>query len=115
MKHHTCFSLRNTFFLPQGLDEINSSKAALQCLLDGQDYAGALELLEHMRHIVGGHLQDGLKCFRSLPPQVGCFKNVQDLWFYRYESRALLKVKGDLPGHLDTDSYKRIQKVLYAK
>ncbi len=54
----------------QGVEEVLASKSALQCLLDGQDYAGALELLENLRHSVEGQLALGLQAFRHTMPQV---------------------------------------------
>mmetsp|Transcript_10458 Transcript_10458/g.22439 ORF Transcript_10458/g.22439 Transcript_10458/m.22439 type:complete len:1189 (-) Transcript_10458:119-3685(-) len=56
--------------LLKGVEEVVASKSALQCLLEGQDYAGALELLENLRHSVDGQLQLGLQAFRHTTPQV---------------------------------------------
>eukprot|EP00798_Chlamydomonas_sp_ICE-L_P027701 gene27701-7343_t len=53
-----------------GVDEVCVSKAALQCLLDSQDYAGALELLENLKHTVEGQVAEGMITFRQTIPQV---------------------------------------------
>ncbi|KAG1665155.1 hypothetical protein FOA52_005536 [Chlamydomonas sp. UWO 241] len=52
------------------MEEVVASRGALQCLLDAQDYAGALELLSNLRHLVGRQLSMGVRAFRETSPQV---------------------------------------------
>lgn len=60
----------------RGLEEVVASQGALQCLLDAQDYAGALEVLESMKHLVDTQLNSGLITFSNLPPQLAQTTNV---------------------------------------
>ncbi len=52
------------------MEEVNDSRSALQCLLEGQDYAGALELLGNLGHMVDRQLGLGVRAFRQTRPQV---------------------------------------------
>ncbi len=52
----------------QVLEEVASSRSALQLLLDGQDYAGALDLLEVRGSAAGG---GGLEISEGRPGGVG--------------------------------------------
>ena len=56
-----------------------ASKAALQCLLEAGDWAGALELLGNLSHLVGGQVAGGIAVFRHTPPQVVRGRNVTHL------------------------------------
>ena len=56
---------------PQGMDEVAASRTALQCLLESQDYAGSLELLGNLGHMVDRQLGLGIRAFKETRPQVG--------------------------------------------
>ena len=62
------------FFLspaPLSVEEVAACRNALQCLLEGQDYPGALEMLGNLRHLVKRQEGLGLRAFRETGPQVG--------------------------------------------
>jgi hypothetical protein len=54
----------------QGMAEVAVSRSVLQCLLEGQDYAGSLELLGNLGHIVDRQLSLGIRAFKETRPQV---------------------------------------------
>ncbi len=56
--------------MQQALEDLLNCQQALDCLLESQDYAGALELLENMTHMLANQSLAGLQCIRHLPPQV---------------------------------------------
>jgi hypothetical protein len=55
--------------LPQGMEEVAASRNALQCLIESQDYAGSLELLGNLGHMVDRQLGLGIKAFKETRPQ----------------------------------------------
>lgn len=54
----------------QGLEELLAAQQALDCLLESQDYAGALELLDQMKLLLEQPSLLGLQCVRHLPPRL---------------------------------------------
>ncbi|GAX73142.1 hypothetical protein CEUSTIGMA_g595.t1 [Chlamydomonas eustigma] len=56
--------------LLQGMAEVAASRTVLQCLLEGQDYAGSLELLGNLGHMVDRQLSLGIRAFKETRPQV---------------------------------------------
>lgn len=54
----------------QSLEELHSSRSALQLLLDGQDYAGALDLLEEVAHNMEASCAQRITTFASVMPEV---------------------------------------------
>jgi hypothetical protein len=61
------------FFLTptlQGLEEVMAAQAALDCMLEGQDYAGALEMLSQLKSLLEQPGLMGLQCVRHLPPRL---------------------------------------------
>lgn len=56
--------------LPQGVQEVVAARAALQMLLEGQDYAGALDLLEVVVHSMEANHALGVTAFSEALPQV---------------------------------------------
>jgi hypothetical protein len=55
---------------PQTLQEVSGSQAALQVLLQSQDYGSCLELLENLQHALAGPQLSGLSCVRKQPNRV---------------------------------------------
>lgn len=47
-----------------------AAQQALDCLLEAQDYAGALELLDQMKSLLEQPALRGLQCVRHLPPRL---------------------------------------------
>jgi hypothetical protein len=58
------------WFCFQGLEEIIHSQQALECLLESQDYAAALDLLDQMKGLLQNPSLLGLQCVRHLPPKI---------------------------------------------
>lgn len=54
----------------QGLEEVTAAQQALDCLLESQDYAGALDLLEQLKCLLEQASLLGLQCVRHLPPRL---------------------------------------------
>lgn len=54
----------------QGLEEVVATQQALDVMLEGQDYAGALDLLEQLRSLLQQPQLMGLQCLRHLPPRL---------------------------------------------
>ena len=59
------------------MDEVAASRTALQCLLESQDYAGSLELLGNLGHMVDRQLGLGIRAFKETRPQV---RKLLGLW-----------------------------------
>ena len=47
-----------------------AAQHALDCLLESQEYAAALELLEQMKQLMESPMVLGLQCVRHLPPRL---------------------------------------------
>jgi hypothetical protein len=47
-----------------------AAQAALDCMLEGQDYAGALEMLSQLKGLLEQPGLMGLQCVRHLPPRL---------------------------------------------
>lgn len=54
----------------QGLEQVAAAQAALDCMLEGQDYAGALALLAELKALLEAPGLMGLQCVRHLPPRL---------------------------------------------
>lgn len=54
----------------QGLMEVVATQAALDVMLEGQDYAGALDLLATLRSLLQKQQLAGLQCLRHLPARL---------------------------------------------
>jgi hypothetical protein len=54
----------------QGLEEVMAAQAALDCMLEGGDYAGALQLLAELKSLLEQPGLMGLQCVRHLPPRL---------------------------------------------
>lgn len=54
----------------QGLEEVVAAQAALDVLLESQDYAGALELIDQLKALLQQPQMMGLQCLRHLPPRL---------------------------------------------
>eukprot|EP00775_Hariotina_reticulata_P013694 gene13694-13816_t len=63
-------NLQATLAITKGLEEVVAAQHALDCLLESQDYAAALELLEQMKQLLEQPGLLGLQCVRHLPPRL---------------------------------------------
>lgn len=59
---------------PQALAEVVLSRSDVQMMLEGSDYAGALELLEHLQHAMDSLSGVGVTTLGAAGPQVGALK-----------------------------------------
>ncbi|KAF6266668.1 Vps54-like protein-domain-containing protein [Scenedesmus sp. NREL 46B-D3] len=63
-------NLQATLDITKGLEEVVAAQAALDCMLEGQDYAGALQLLGQLKALLEQPGLVGLQCVRQLAPRL---------------------------------------------
>uniref|UniRef100_A0A383V506 Vacuolar protein sorting-associated protein 54 n=1 Tax=Tetradesmus obliquus TaxID=3088 RepID=A0A383V506_TETOB len=63
-------NLQATLDITKGLEQVAAAQAALDCMLEGQDYAGALALLAELKALLEAPGLMGLQCVRHLPPRL---------------------------------------------
>lgn len=63
----------------QAMEQVVASRSALQCLLEAQDYAGSLELLGNLSHMVDKQSSLGLRAFRETGAQVRHSRRARNL------------------------------------
>ena len=87
---------------PQGMDEVAASRTALQCLLESQDYAGSLELLGNLGHMVDRQLGLGIRAFKETRPQVGGGEGINEAWraFIGIVNGPLIPDAGEIGRHV---------------